>query len=161
MVRSACKADQTRAEPASDKRVGIITRAVTLTVPGEIEFRDAVLSAVASICRIACRDQSAGTEFTNELVSAVGEGFNNAVIHSYAHRRGTVQLSLSFDSRRFVVELAEDGETFDPDNVQPVAGDDLRESGFGLFIIKSFVDEMSYTAGPPNRLRMIKSLPRS
>jgi serine/threonine-protein kinase RsbW len=158
MAPSACKADQNRAKAAVNECVGN-TKAVAITVPGEIEFRGLVLLAVASICKIACSDQAIASEFTHELVSAVGEGFNNAVIHSYAHMCGTVSLSLSFDSRHFVVELTENGEAFDPEGVQPFADDDLRESGFGLFIIRSFVDEMSYTAGPPNRLRMIKSLP--
>lgn len=160
MVLSAGKTNQNRAESAEAEDLGC-TRAVTITVPGEIQFRGPVLSAVAGICRIACPNQSVGAEFTNEVVSAVGEGFNNAVIHSYEHTNGTVCLSLSFDSRRFVVDLTEHGETFDPDSVQKFAEDDLRESGFGLFIIRSFVDELSYTAGPPNRLRMIKCLPRS
>lgn len=159
MVPAAGEANQYRAVAAGCECLGD-ARVVTITVPGEIEFRGPVLSAVASLCRIACPDQSVGTEFTNEVVSAVGEGFNNAVIHAYKQMRGTVCLSVSFDSRQFVVELVENGRTFDPDAVPTFADDELRESGFGLFIIRSFADEVSYTAGPPNRLRMAKCLPR-
>ncbi len=90
----------------------------------------------------------------------MGEAFNNAVIHAYNVTQGDVSLTVSFDSSRVVVELADSGEAFDLEAVPGLIGDDPQESGKGLFIIRNFVDELTYVAGPPNRLRMTKRLPQ-
>ncbi len=136
------------------------SKVVSIAVPGELAFRDLVSRAVATVCRLACSNHSESETFCHEVVSAVGEAFNNAVLHAYAGARGDVSLTMSFDSSQVVVELAETGAAFDLEAVPDLMVDDPQESGMGLFIIRNFVDELTYTPGPPNRLRMTKRLPQ-
>jgi serine/threonine-protein kinase RsbW len=136
------------------------TRVVTITVPGELEFRSLVSRAVATVCKLAFASCSDSEQLCNEVVSAVGEAFNNAVFHAYEGTRGDVSLTVSYDSIEVVVELADNGTAFDLKAVPEYLGDDPQESGMGLFIIRNFVDELTYVPGRPNRLRMIKRLPQ-
>ena len=147
-------------DAASAKAEGLGVRVVSINVPGEIGFRGLVSRMVAAVCTMACPIHCAGEVFRHEVVSAVGEAFNNAVFHAYALTRGDVCLTMSFDMARIVIELVETGTAFDPEAVPELAGDEPQESGMGLFIIRRFVDELLYTPGPPNRLRMVKRLPQ-
>ena len=52
------------------------------------------------------------------------------------------------------------GNSFAFDDVPTPDLDALPESGLGIFIIKSFMDEVSYVAGAPNVLRMVKRIGR-
>jgi serine/threonine-protein kinase RsbW len=143
--------------PCTDEQMA---RVVTITVPGELAFRGVVTRAVASVCKLASGRCSNSEQLNNEIVSAVGEAFNNAVLHAYEGTPGDVSLTISYDSSEVVVELAESGEAFDLGAVPEYLGNDPQESGMGLFIIRNFVDELMYEPGRPNRLRMTKRLPQ-
>jgi serine/threonine-protein kinase RsbW len=135
------------------------TRVVTITVPGDFAFRGLISRAAATVCKLAASNSAGATQFCDEVVSAVGEAFNNAVLHAYDAKRGDVTLKVAFDSTRVVVDLIDDGAAFNLESVPDYVGNDPQESGMGLFIIRSFVDQLTYEAGPPNCLRMIKRLP--
>jgi serine/threonine-protein kinase RsbW len=147
----------TSASRVDDREV----RVVSMTVPGELAFRGVVSRAVAMVCKLACASEWASEQLSNQVVSAVGEAFNNAVLHSYENVRGDVKLTVSYDAICVVIELEESGVSFDPDSVPILMSDDPQESGMGLFIIRNFVDELTYVPGSPNRLRMVKYLPRT
>ena len=134
-------------------------RVVSITVPGEFVFRGLVARAVATVCKLACPNHPRSEQFCNEVVSAVGEAFNNAVIHAYESIAGEVRLTVAYDSREVVIVLADTGTAFDLESVPDYLGDDPQESGMGIFIIRSFVDALTYVPGVPNRLKMIKLLP--
>ena len=64
---------------------------IELRVPGELAYRDLVTRAVDKLCSVATvryigDDQRRCQEFLHEMVSAVGEAFNNVVIHAYGSR---------------------------------------------------------------------------
>ena len=102
--------------------------------------------------------------FLDEFVSAFGEAFNNVVLHSYAGMDppGAVQIDIAWDSEKITACLMDEGKSFDPGSVPSPDLEALPESGMGLFIIRSFVDELEYVAGPPNVVRLTKLLrPRS
>jgi len=151
---------QDLSDAAAAEAESACVKVVSINVPGEIGFRGLVSRIVAGVCTMACPIHSTCEDFRSEVVSAVGEAFNNAVLHAYEHTRGNVCLTLSFDSVRLVVELVETGAAYDPSAVPELLGNEPQESGMGLFIIRSFVDELRYTPGPPNRLRMVKRLPQ-
>lgn len=134
---------------------------VVLQVPGVIGYRELVSRTVASICKIACPDFEEATQFRDELVSAVGEAFNNSVIHAYASNSGEIVLRVEVEESSIAVELLDYGSSFDPESVPMPDLTEPRESGMGLFIIRSFVDAVTYQAGSPNCLRMVKRLPQA
>jgi len=97
-----------------------------------------------------------------QVVSAVGEAFNNIVLHGYANRRvqareqiGSVDLRIQTRRGHIRIELRDWGSGFDPTTVPPPAFDTLPESGLGLFIMQSFM-EMAYRPGRPNLLTLSK-----
>ena len=138
---------------------------VKLQVPARLDYRELATRTIALVCKIATGKgdpEDKREELTNELVSAVGEAFNNVVLHGYGRtRNGDLSIITEFDTKRIVVELHDYGASFDPGAVALPDLGRLPESGLGLYIIRSFADEVEYSAGPPNVLRLVQFLPVS
>lgn len=99
-----------------------------------------------------------------QVVSAVGEAFNNIVLHGYANPQAREQfgeqqarIDLRIQTRRghIRIELRDWGSGFDPKRVPLPTFDTLPESGLGLYIVQSFMD-MTYRSGRPNLLTLSK-----
>jgi serine/threonine-protein kinase RsbW len=130
---------------------------ILLRVPGTLEYRNLALRAVSEACRIAQHDEWEGASLEAQTVSALGEAFNNIAIHSYANRpAGDVVIEISWSREEIVMQITDEGHSFDPAQVELPDLDALPEGGMGLFIIRSFMDEVEYQAGPPNVLRLVK-----
>lgn len=96
-------------------------------------------------------------EFTHEAVSAVGEAFNNVVLHGYeALPVGDIIFEVATLDDRLEITIKDFGHSFHPDDAPEPDLGALPESGMGLFIIRAFVDELTYEPGAPNCLRMVK-----
>ena len=130
---------------------------ILLRVPGTLEYRNLALRAVSEACRIAQHDEWEGASLEAQTVSALGEAFNNIAIHSYAGRPpGDVIVEITWTRDEIVMQITDSGASFDPEEVELPDLDALPEGGMGLFIIRSFMDEVDYHAGPPNVLRLVK-----
>ena len=100
-----------------------------------------------------------GDDFESQVVSAFGEAFNNVALHAYPSTpAGEVEIALDWNAEELTIGLTDTGESFDPETVSPPELDDLPEGGMGLFIMRSFMDEIAYRPGPPNVLHMSKRL---
>jgi serine/threonine-protein kinase RsbW len=139
---------------------------IRLELPGELRYRHVVLRAVGVACKAATADASdecdsvaAVTSFVSQVVTAVGEAFNNVVLHGYAgDRSGTVCVAVEIGIG-FVRLIIEDmGESWDPLQVGTPNLEALPESGMGVFIMRSFMDEVAYRPGRPNVLTMTKRM---
>ena len=152
---------------------------IRLQLLGILEHRDVALRAVSTACKLVTpRPQGrAWNDFQMQVVSAVGEAFNNIVLHGYANRRvqaqaqqlreqqvreqqvraqiGSVDLRIQTRRGHIRIELRDWGSGFDPTAVPPPAFDTLPESGLGLYIMQSFM-EMAYRPGRPNLLTLSK-----
>lgn len=96
-------------------------------------------------------------EFEAQTLSAFGEAFNNIAIHGYrGGTPGDVDIEIETDEEGIVIRLMDTGSSFDPNCVAVPDMADLPESGMGLFIINSFMDEVDYRPGRPNVLRLAK-----
>jgi serine/threonine-protein kinase RsbW len=137
---------------------------IRLRVPGALKYRDLAVRAVAAACKLVGADHGAPIggprrEFDDQVISAFGEAFNNAALHSYRGRpAGEVDIEIDIALDTITIRLLDFGNSFDPEAVPEPDLDTLPESGLGIFIIKSFMDEVSYQAGAPNVLQMIKRL---
>jgi serine/threonine-protein kinase RsbW len=136
---------------------------VKLSVPGSTASRGKVLEAVERACREFAAHQAQSPEvFVNEMVSAVGEAFNNIAIHAYDDdNRRSVHVEISCEDDFVTTTLKDFGVAFRPKppvelNLGIVGTRDLPESGMGMFIIRAFVDEIVYTPGIPNVLQLRK-----
>jgi len=131
---------------------------IRLQLAGILEHRDVALRAVSTACKLVTpRPQGRSwNEFQMQVVSAVGEAFNNVVLHGYAGRKeGSIDLRIQTRRGLIRIELRDWGASFDPTKVPPPAFDTLPESGLGLYIMQSFM-HMTYRAGRPNLLTLSK-----
>ena len=141
---------------------GLMSGPVVFSVPAALAYRELICGAVAAVCRVLGRRARGPAvqeleRFTNELISAVGEAFNNSVIHAYAGRApGFVEVELSWTADEVTVEVRDTGRALDLDSVPPPDLSRPAERGMGIYIIKSLVDDMRYTAGTPNVLTLTK-----
>jgi anti-sigma regulatory factor (Ser/Thr protein kinase) len=143
---------------AVDGPVDEVPALIRLQLAGILEHRDVALRAVSTACKlVAPRPQGRSwNEFQMQVVSAVGEAFNNVVLHGYAARKeGSIDLRIQTRRGLIRIELRDWGASFDPTTVPPPAFDTLPESGLGLYIMQSFMD-MTYRAGRPNLLTLSK-----
>jgi serine/threonine-protein kinase RsbW len=125
---------------------------IKLSVPGTLVYRDVVLRVAASACKLVRCDpslQDAGhgttSQFESQVVSAVSEAFNNVAIHGYAGgSAGDVEVEIEVADDALVLRLLDTGKGYDPGAAARPDLGTLPESQMGLFIIDSFMDEVSY-----------------
>lgn len=132
-------------------------------VPARLDYRDAVRAFLSHICDQLVHREVLTQKEGHGVVSAFVEAFNNAVIHAYeGHAAGPIEVAMSVDPRVLQVEVRDAGRTFVPEEVPEPDLDALPEGGLGLFIIRSFMDEVRYERrGLQNVLMMRKRLDRS
>jgi anti-sigma regulatory factor (Ser/Thr protein kinase) len=147
-----------RYDTVDDSTADEATALIRLQLLGILEHRDVALRAVSTACKLVTpRPQGrAWNEFQMQVVSAVGEAFNNIVLHGYAGRKeGSIDLRIQTRRGHIRIELRDWGSGFDPTEVPAPAFETLPESGLGLFIMQSFT-EMAYRLGRPNLLTLSK-----
>jgi serine/threonine-protein kinase RsbW len=111
-------------------------------------FLDSTLTSVDHAEEIAVGvAQRAGFEEDDllKIGMAVRESVVNAVVHGNRYNANKkVRFSVVKDPQRFTVRVADEGEGFDYEDVpDPLAPENLmRSSGRGIFLIRSFVDEL-------------------
>jgi serine/threonine-protein kinase RsbW len=130
---------------------------IRLDVQGILDHRDTVMRTVSSACRLCMGgvDDATARDLRSRALSAVGEAFNNIVVHGYRDRApGRVQLEILIGAAELTVRLSDDGVSFDPRKGRVPDLGALPESGLGTFIIRSFVDRVEYAPGPPNVLTL-------
>jgi serine/threonine-protein kinase RsbW len=132
-------------------------------VPGEITYRHMVLRAVSAVCKVAiervCGRYAPAGALTDQVVSAVGEAFNNIVIHCYRNRASDiVRLRMKIQDNVLHLTVEDFGRSFDPVNAPLPDLEAMPESGLGIFIMRSMMDEVSYQPGQPNVLTLSKRI---
>jgi len=109
---------------------------------------DSTLESVDQAERVAldlARESGFGEEDLDRIGMSVRECVVNAVVHGNRYNANKkVQLSILRTPRQFTVRIADQGEGFDPAALpDPVAGDNLlRQSGRGIFLMKTFMDDV-------------------
>lgn len=139
--------------------------AIQLRVPGRLRYRDLAVHTVAAACRLVgdragAKNPEPGvlavrSEFAIRAVSSFSEVFNNIVEHAYSGGADAfIDIRIEISEAGMRLELEDSGLPFDliePPRLPATPS----ESGRGLFIVRAFVDHMSYTAGPPNRWTLV------
>jgi serine/threonine-protein kinase RsbW len=118
------------------------------------------MRTVSAVCKLAgSASHAQGSEFCVNLLSAVGEAYNNIVLHGYAGRTpGPIQMKIRSLAQCVMIEIRDTGFSFDPAQAPAPDLSSLPESGVGIFLMRSMVDELSYVAGSPNVLTLVKRL---
>lgn len=114
-------------------------------VPARLEYRDAARAFLAYVCDRLVHRGEFPEDMGHRVISAFVEAFNNAVIHAYKDRpAGPVEVDLQVSPRALRVVVVDYGQTFRPDLVPEPDLDALPEGGLGLYIIRSFMDDVAY-----------------
>lgn len=133
---------------------------IRLELVGTLAQRDVTLRVVSAACKQVFEPghMDGAEEFRREVISAVGEAFNNIALHAYRDRNdGPIRIEILAEPRRLTVRLFDEGSSFDPTSVPDPDLESLPESGLGLFIMKSFMN-VEYYPGRPNTMVLTKSL---
>ena len=130
---------------------------IRLELPADTKYLALIDACITATCARAAGDWET---LAQEVELAVHEACTNIMLHAYAgqqHGRITMQLALS--GEHMTIELFDQGTSFDPDLVAEPHLGEAQVNGFGLFLMRQLMDEVSYQAGPDcNHLRMSKRL---
>ena len=136
---------------------------VRLRVPGLLMYRDLALGVVLAAGKMnAPREGAPGQalsqqDFEDQTVSAFVEAFTNIARHgSQEGAAPEVDIELISNKDGILIRMMDNGRSFDPQRLESPELKELAESGMGLFIIKSLMDEVEYRPGHPNMLRLWK-----
>ena len=130
--------------------------AIRLTIPAKAEYITLGRLALTGLSRLRELPQ----ETIADLKLALTEACSNSVRHAYPEGSGTVEIVYELQRDRLVIEVADDGEGFDPGTHAANEGE-LAEGGLGIAIIRSVADELEIGTrehGRGSRLRFVKLL---
>jgi len=140
-------------------RQGGRTHTVRLTIPAKPEFITLGRLALTGIAR--AMPAVIDAEALGDLKLALTEACTNSVRHAYVGDAGVVDILYELHDDRIVVEVADEGDGFDP---ATLAGHDepdvLSEGGLGIAIIDALADELEIRerAHGGSSLRFVKLL---
>ncbi|WP_299626416.1 ATP-binding protein [Pelagibius sp.] len=97
---------------------------------------------------------------TRDIVLAVGEACQNAILHAYDNRNvGQIVLGILRSADSLVLRVTDYGETVDPSKIKPRNLQDLRPGGLGTHFIQELMDSADFGPSPDgmgNVLQMTK-----
>ena len=135
-------------------------RTVTLDIASRFEMLDVVQAVLAQLCTIVGFTE----EMTHYMSVAVRESVVNAIRHGNRQDEAKrVEIEFKVLPRALEVRVGDEGAGFDPGAVpDPLAPENLLKAfGRGIFFMRQFMDEVSYTFPPKGGtvVRMVKRLP--
>ncbi len=95
----------------------------------------------------------------HSLGLALSEACANVIRHAYhGEPDHPIELHLAVDGSRLELSIRDQGTKFDPQAYQPPNLDEPHEGGYGVFIIRSLMDEVEYdtSGGEGTTLRLVK-----
>lgn len=95
------------------------------------------------------------------LELALNEAVTNVIKHAYHGRsKDRIHISAEANRGRLTFQVCHHGEGFDPESVPEPSFDGSRDGGFGLYIIRHCVDELSFFRDEEDRncMRLVINL---
>jgi len=137
-------------------------RKLTMTIESHLGNVALVSTSIQGLCKLTSLDPVA----VDDVQLCVAEGINNVIKHSYANEAGhEVIVTVSLRKDLMMIEISNCGSAMDPRLLKIVTApstdnlpiEQLPEGGWGLYIIKSKMDEVTYQDdGQTHILRMVK-----
>jgi len=119
------------------------TADLQLVIPSTLEK----LADVELYVEKVAKEMGFNEDDKDSLAIAVSEAVTNAIIHGNKQdRRKKVFIRFRLSADRITVYVKDEGEGFDPNRLEnPLDPENiLRETGRGIFILKSIMDEVSF-----------------
>lgn len=120
------------------------------------------LDEVAAFIRQACRSvdpPGMPDKLFRDIDLAASEAVTNAIRHGARFEGDLLSVTVEISDRLFSLQVVDHGPGFDLAAVAEPDLDQPAEGGYGIYIIRSLMDEVSYRRGPDaNTLVMVKRL---
>ncbi|MFH1084612.1 MAG: ATP-binding protein [Chloroflexota bacterium] len=132
------------------------TEQVQLSFQADIKYLGLAAAVVQELCELT-PGLSLSAVYNIQL--AVDEALVNIIEHAYGGRPGgVVEMSGEIQRDRLVITLCDRGASFDPTQVPLPDPSAPRAHGFGMYLMRKLMDEVSYTREPSGRncVRLIK-----
>jgi serine/threonine-protein kinase RsbW len=116
---------------------------VDLIINSNYKFIDIGHDLVKYLCNLIGFDE----DTTHWIILAVREGISNAIKHgNQCDTNKKVTVRMIYDDHQLDVTIEDEGNGFDPANVQnPLLPENLlKPTGRGIFYIKNFMDEVQF-----------------
>jgi len=117
-----------------------------LIIPSSLEQ----IEAVEKMAEKAADRMKFNEDEKDSLAIAVTEAVNNAILHgNKQNNQKTVTIRFLFEGKKLLVRIKDQGGGFNPEHVgDPLAPENLlKESGRGIFILSSLMDDVKYEFG--------------
>jgi len=127
-------------------------------IPATFKYLNVVSSSLTAVLEHADNLPERDILIYN-IILAVHEICTNIVEHAYAGREGRIKLVVCLDDKldRIVVDVYDTGQRFDLDSTPMPDLDEALVRGYGLFLIRELMDEVSYLPGAEqNHWRLMK-----
>lgn len=117
-----------------------------LVVNSHLEVINQVQCWFKSVCMSRDAETAWAKAYADRLVIALTEGLTNAVRHAHAELPTDTKISivLSFGCDRIEIRILDHGQPFNPEDVEEPKPGELRESGYGWFLLKRLADKVTY-----------------
>ncbi|MGD9474586.1 MAG: ATP-binding protein [Eubacteriaceae bacterium] len=127
---------------------------ITLMLPAKPEYVSLARLTIASVAN----NMGFSIEDVEDLKVAVSEACTNALSHSQ-NENGSYELTYVVDEGSLTFTVSDNGMGFEPDSVMAPKLDGEQVGGFGLFIIKSLMDQVEIVSrrGIGTSIRMVKN----
>lgn len=97
--------------------------------------------------------------FMEQIELALGEACTNCARHRSGSEVGEIRVDMRLQGDSLLINIADRNDPFNPDSV-PLPEFAVAENGYGLFLIRNCVDELSYQRLDGwNILTLIKQIP--
>lgn len=138
-------------------RLFVTDQTTRLVLPSHIE---AVAGAAAAATDFV-QSCGVGEQVAFGIDMAVREAVTNAIVHGNQEDEAkAVEVTLNCLEHKLEIEVKDQGEGFDPTDVPDPTdpGNILKTSGRGMFLIRSFMDEVEWVNRPEGgtTVRMVK-----
>jgi len=128
---------------------------VKLSLPSKPEY----VSVARLTSSVIANKMGFNFEDLEDIKIAVGEACNNAVIHGNGDNNN-FDISFIVEEDKFVIIVKDEGKGFEVKNCPTPDLCNPKESGLGIFIIKSLMDEVKVESsiGKGTGIKMVKYL---
>jgi serine/threonine-protein kinase RsbW len=120
---------------------------ICVEIPSRLEDLSRVEKLAQKIAKTYCLSQ----DKLDNLAIAVTEAVGNAILHGNRQDpQKLVRIRFHLDGAYLRIEVSDQGSGFDPDALSdPLLPENLmKESGRGVFILKSLMDDVHFTFSP-------------
>lgn len=136
------------------------SKRILLKIPGETNYLDKIRSFIGGIAS----EVGFNEEDLYKIETAVDEACANVIEHAYEEEAEVKPLIISIEvtPSKLIISIIDYGKGFNLNLIKPpdipkfIA--EKRDGGFGLFLIKTLMDEIDYRSEPNtyNELTLIK-----